>query len=65
MTEVTVGSGFFASKLFDYYRHFRHLPAAGFAIEIIRLPETNIYTCHGGGYIASGAIGKDKQPYPY
>ena len=65
VTEVTVGSGFFASKLFDYYRHFRHLPAAGFAIEIIRLPETNIYTCHGGGYIASGAIGKDKQPYPY
>lgn len=65
VTEVTVGSGFFASKLFDYYKNFKHLPAAGFTIEVVRIPEKNIYTCHGGGYIASGAVGKDKQPYPY
>lgn len=65
ITEVTAGSGFYSSALFDNYAGFRHLPAAGFAIEIVRKPQKNIYTCHGGGYIASGSIGKDKQPLPY
>lgn len=65
ITEITVGSGFFASALFDYYRHFRHLPAAGYAIAITRRPQRHIFTCHGGGYIASGAVGRDKLPVPY
>ncbi len=65
VTEVTVGSGFFSPTLFDNYRTFRHLPAAGYAIEIVRQPKPNIYTCSGGGYIASGATGVDKQPRPY
>lgn len=62
ITEVTVGSGFFTSHQFDNYKDFQLKPAAGFAIEITRIPEKNIYTCHGGGYVASGASGKDKQP---
>ncbi|MBL4656521.1 MAG: amino acid deaminase/aldolase [Flavobacteriales bacterium] len=65
VTEVTVGSGFYASGLFDNYTIFKHLPSAGYAIEIVRLPIPGIYTCHGGGYTASGAIAADKQPKPY
>ncbi|MDZ4847196.1 MAG: amino acid deaminase/aldolase [Chitinophagales bacterium] len=65
ITEVTVGSGFYASGLFDNYTNFKHQPAAAFAIEITRHPAENIYTCSGGGYIASGGIGADKQPKPY
>ena len=65
VTEITVGSGFYAPALFDNYRDFRFQPAAGYAIEIVRQPEPSLYTCLGGGYIASGAIGSDKQPQPY
>lgn len=65
VTEVTVGSGFYSSGLFDNYSNFKHQPAAAFAIEVTRHPSRNIYTCHGGGYIASGSIGVDKQPKPY
>lgn len=65
VTEVTVGSGFFSPALFDQYRRFKHLPAAGFAVEIVRRPKPEIYTCSGGGYIGSGATGPDKQPRPY
>jgi D-serine deaminase-like pyridoxal phosphate-dependent protein len=62
VTEITVGSGFYSPGLFDNYRGFRYLPAAGFAIEIVRQPAPHIYTCLGGGYVASGAAGPDKQP---
>lgn len=65
VTEVTVGSGFYSPVLFDYYRDFHYLPAAGYAIEIVRHPRSTIYTCLGGGYIASGAVGREKQPQPY
>ncbi|MHA2104771.1 MAG: amino acid deaminase/aldolase [Candidatus Hodarchaeales archaeon] len=65
VTEITVGSAFFSPKLFDYYQAFRHLPASGFAIEITRNPKKSIYTCHGGGYVASGSHGIDKLPIPY
>ncbi|HKZ40864.1 MAG TPA: hypothetical protein VJ044_07860, partial [Candidatus Hodarchaeales archaeon] len=65
ITEITVGSGFFSPHLFDFYNAFRHLPASGFAVEITRIPKKGIYTCHGGGFIASGLIGIDKQPSPY
>ncbi len=57
VSEITVGSGFYAPALFDHYRAFRYLPAAGFAIEIVRRAGPAIYTCLGGGYIASGAVG--------
>ncbi|MFW9929749.1 MAG: amino acid deaminase/aldolase [Candidatus Thorarchaeota archaeon] len=65
VSEVTVGSAFFAPRLFDYYDSFKHHPAAGYALEITRIPTKNIYTCHGGGYIASGSIGVDKEPIPF
>jgi D-serine deaminase-like pyridoxal phosphate-dependent protein len=65
VTEVTAGSAFFAPALFDGYRRFRHLPAAGFAVEVTRRPAPGIYTCAGGGYVASGAAGRDKLPRPY
>lgn len=62
VTEVTVGSGFFSPTLFDNYKDFKFLPAAGYAIEIVRQPKPNFYTCLGGGFIASGEIGKLKEP---
>ncbi|MFN8260018.1 MAG: amino acid deaminase/aldolase [Chitinophagales bacterium] len=65
VTEITVGSGFYSPALFDYYSNFRHRPAAGFAVQIVRQPKEGHYTCLGGGYIASGTIGTDKQPKPY
>ncbi len=65
VTEITAGSGFYSPALFDNYRDFRYQPAAGFAIEIVRQPAPHIYTCLGGGYIASGATGPEKQPQPY
>lgn len=65
VTEITVGSGFFSPALFDYYNNFHHLPAAGFAIQIIRSPQKGMFTALGGGYVASGGISLDKQPKPY
>jgi D-serine deaminase-like pyridoxal phosphate-dependent protein len=65
VTEITVGSGFYSPALFDNYTGFRYLPAAGYAIEIVRQPAPAIYTCLGGGYTASGAAGADKLPKPY
>ncbi len=65
VTEVTVGSGFYASHLFDNYKVFRHRPSAGYAIEIVRRPQKDIYTCLGGGYVASGTYGPDKIPLPH
>jgi D-serine deaminase-like pyridoxal phosphate-dependent protein len=65
VTEVTVGSGFYHSHLFDHYSNFSHRPAAAFALPICRIPKKHTYTCLGGGYIASGATGNDKAPAPY
>lgn len=65
VTEVTAGSGFYSPGLFDHYRDFTLLPAAGYAIEIVRQPRGDLYTCLGGGYTASGAAGSDKLPRPY
>jgi D-serine deaminase-like pyridoxal phosphate-dependent protein len=65
VTEITVGSGFYAPALFDNYRDFRYQPVAGFAIEIVRHPRPSIFTCLGGGYIASGSVGAEKLPQPY
>lgn len=65
ITEITVGSGFYAPGLFDNYRDFRYQPAAGFALEIVRQPTSTIYTCLGGGYVASGALNTDKHPKPH
>jgi D-serine deaminase-like pyridoxal phosphate-dependent protein len=65
VTEITAGSGFFNSGLFDYYTNFKHNPAAAFGVEITRAPKDGMYTAAGGGYIASGAVSIEKQPIPY
>jgi len=65
VTEITVGSAFYGPALCDQYRRLRYEPAAGFAIEITRLPEPRIYTCQGGGYVASGSAGSHRLPVPY
>ncbi|MED1568272.1 amino acid deaminase/aldolase [Bacillus paramycoides] len=62
VTEITVGSAFYSPKLFDYYKEVEFQPAVGFALQVVRKPDRYIYTCLGGGYIASGAVGKDKEP---
>lgn len=65
VTELTVGSAFYSPALFDNYRDFRYLPAAGFAVQIVRRPSEGRFTCLGGGYVASGAPAADRLPQPY
>lgn len=65
MTEATAGSGFYAPTLFDNYSSFRLEPAALFALPVTRRPAPGIVTALGGGYLASGAGGKDRMPAPY
>ncbi|MBB6635182.1 amino acid deaminase/aldolase [Cohnella thailandensis] len=65
VTEITAGSGFYSPLLFDAYRGFRYEPAAGFAVAVVRRPAPGVYTCLGGGYVASGAPGNEKLPKPY
>jgi len=65
VTEVTAGSGFYDSALFDHYRSLDLRPAAGFAMPVVRKPSRAIATVLGGGYVASGPSGKDRLPEPY
>ncbi|MEI6310870.1 MAG: alanine racemase [Bacteroidota bacterium] len=65
INEVTVGSGFFNSHLFDSYKQFKHQAALMYAIECTRKPNASIITCSGGGYVASGAVGLNKQAIPH
>ncbi len=65
VTEVTAGSAFFAPASFDHFSGFKHLPAAGYAIEITRSPAPGIFTCQAGGYVASGSSGLGQWPRPY
>ncbi|MFT5679196.1 MAG: D-serine deaminase-like pyridoxal phosphate-dependent protein [Myxococcota bacterium] len=64
ITEVTAGSGFLCSHLFDYYADLNLKPAAFFALEVVRRSDPGIVTCAGGGYIASGEPGWDRLPLP-
>ena len=65
VTEITVGSGFYQSHLFDNYSNFNHKPALFYALRIVRKPTDSIFTALGGGYIASGATDANKQPQPF
>ena len=65
VTEVTAGSGFYAPTLFDRYSAFVQQPAAMFALPVVRRPRADVVTLLGGGYIASGAPGKDRLPEPH
>jgi D-serine deaminase-like pyridoxal phosphate-dependent protein len=64
VTEITVGSGFYASGLFHHYKEVCFEPSAFFAIQIVRFPAPGMITCLGGGYVASGAVGVEKLPLP-
>ncbi len=65
ITEVTAGSGFFAPTLFDRYNDFSPLPAAMFALPVVRKPAPGVATLLGGGYHASGPAGRDRLPRPH
>ncbi|MCS6900838.1 MAG: alanine racemase [Myxococcales bacterium] len=65
LTEVTAGSGFVASHLFDHYDNLPLEPALFFALRVVRRPAPGVVTCAGGGYVASGAAGPEKLPKPW
>lgn len=64
VTEVTVGSGFFCPGLFHHFNEVKYKPSAFFAIQVVRKPASNMITCLGGGYTASGPAGSEKLPLP-
>lgn len=65
LTEVSAGSGFLDSHLFDGYDGLALAPAAFFALQITRRPAPGYVTCQGGGFVASGAAGRDRLPIPW
>ncbi|SDP02174.1 D-serine deaminase, pyridoxal phosphate-dependent [Klenkia soli] len=62
VTEVAAGSGLYAPALFDSYRRFRARPAAYFVQPVVRRPSAGVATALGGGWVASGPPGADRQP---
>ncbi|MBN1449749.1 MAG: alanine racemase [Anaerolineales bacterium] len=64
VTEVTVGSGFYAPGLFHHFNEVQYQPSAFFALQVVRVPKPGMVTCQGGGYIASGPIEASKAPLP-
>ncbi|WP_026924128.1 alanine racemase [Glycomyces arizonensis] len=64
VTEVAAGSGLYSPALFDGYRSIRPLPAAFFAVPVVRRPRKGVVTALGGGWIASGVPGWDRLPKP-
>lgn len=66
VTELAAGSGLLAPTLFDAYASFRPQPAALFALPVVRRPGPSAtVTVLGGGYVASGAAGRDRLPTPH
>ncbi len=64
LTEITAGSGFLDSHLFDSYDGIALRPAIYFALQVVRRASDTIVVCAGGGYIASGGAGKSRLPLP-
>lgn len=64
VTEVAAGSGLYGPTLFDAYRRFTPRAAALFALPVVRRPGRDVATVLGGGYLASGAAGRDRLPRP-
>lgn len=62
ITEITIGSGLYRPALFDRYQEMPFKASAGYTLRATRKPDTKTIVAHGGGYIASGAIGDDKAP---
>ena len=64
ITEVAAGSGLYCPTLFDGYRHLNLDPAAFFVMSVVRRPNADFATVLGGGWVASGAAGRDRLPTP-
>ena len=64
VTDIATGSGLYAPALFDRYDSFRAEPAAYFGLDVVRRPARGIVTVAGGGWIASGPPGHDREPVP-
>ncbi len=64
VTELTAGSGLYGPTLFDGYRSWRPVPAAYFALAVVRRPGPRLVTVHGGGWIASGPAQPSRLPRP-
>ena len=64
VTELTAGSGLYGPTLFDAYRSWRPVPAAYFALSVVRRPGPGLVTVHGGGWIASGPAENSRLPRP-
>ena len=64
VTELTIGSAFYFPALFSKYTNLPLENAVTFALRVTRNPEEGIVVCNGGGYVASGAVGVDKNPVP-
>jgi D-serine deaminase-like pyridoxal phosphate-dependent protein len=65
LTEVSAGSGFLQSHLFDYYEGNQNVPAFCFGLQVSRISQRGIVTCKSGGFVASGDAGQDKWPVPF
>ncbi len=65
LTEVTAGSGFLQSHLFDYYQTNKNNPAFCFGLQVSRISQQGIVTCKSGGFVASGDAAPDKWPVPF
>jgi D-serine deaminase-like pyridoxal phosphate-dependent protein len=65
VTEVGAGSGLYHPTLFDAYRGFTGVPAAMFALPVVRRPGPGVVTALGGGYPASGPATASRVPSPY
>jgi D-serine deaminase-like pyridoxal phosphate-dependent protein len=63
LTEIAVGSGFYFPHLFDGSSTLYLQPAIYFVLPRCRSPKGgNWATYQGGGFIASGPMGKNRQP---
>ncbi|WP_291478576.1 amino acid deaminase/aldolase [Corynebacterium sp.] len=62
VTEIGAGSGVVGPGLFDNYSSFRPLSAEWFVLPVVRRPAPDFITVAGGGRIASGPPGTDRQP---
>jgi D-serine deaminase-like pyridoxal phosphate-dependent protein len=64
VTEIAAGSGLYGPTLFDAYSRFAPLPAALFALPVVRRPGRGVVTALGGGYLASGSGDRARLPRP-
>lgn len=62
VSEVTAGSGLYFPTLFDGYQGLGLKPSAYFGLDVVRQPRRNISTAFAGGYMASGEVGRARQP---